>query len=140
MNLVVDVAAATAFLEAIGVAVEEMPPEWSQWSLHHRTLAERGQAVDVDLDGAEFARWWGGIDIDSTPSVVVNLHVDEPDEVDRLHQRAVELGARSLKEPWDAFWGSRYGVVMAPGPLCLGLMSVPVDSRRSAPPEITDFA
>jgi len=35
-------------------------------------------------------------------------------EVDELHQRVVENGYRSHKEPWDAFWGQRYAIVVDP--------------------------
>jgi hypothetical protein len=70
----------------------------------------------------------------------VNLRVDEPDEVDALHRRAIDLGATELKAPWDAFWGSRYSVVLAPGPLCVGFMSEPDATRRTVPPAIGDVA
>ena len=71
---------------------------------------------------------------------VVNLRVDGREEVDALHARALELGATSLKEPFDAFWGARYAAVSAPGPLVVGLMSAIDDAHRGPPPAISDFA
>jgi hypothetical protein len=76
---------------------------------------------------------------DFAPGVVVNLRVDFPEEVDDLHARALELGAHELKAPWDAFWGARYSVFLAPGPLCVGVMSMPDAARRTSPPETRAF-
>jgi uncharacterized glyoxalase superfamily protein PhnB len=39
---------------------------------------------------------------------------DSPEEVDALYRRIVESGYQSHKEPWDAFWGQRYAVVVDP--------------------------
>jgi predicted lactoylglutathione lyase len=135
--LVEDVDAAASFLESLGV---ELEPSLPHWTTHHRSFEAEVTAFDADLDSPSFARWWGGIPAEWVPGVVVNLRVDRRDDVDQLHGRAIELGATELKPPWDAFWGSRYAVVRAPGPLCLGIMSEPETSRRTAPPPIADFA
>ncbi|MEV6523659.1 VOC family protein [Longispora sp. NPDC051575] len=37
-----------------------------------------------------------------------------PAEVDKLHADLVAAGHVSHKEPWDAFWGQRYAVVLDP--------------------------
>ncbi|MYR04959.1 glyoxalase [Gordonia sp. SID5947] len=37
-----------------------------------------------------------------------------PDQVDALHARLVEAGHVSSREPFDAFWGQRYAVVLDP--------------------------
>jgi hypothetical protein len=140
INLVVDDVDATArFLEALGVDLEPIVAVWADWAPHHRSFAADVSEFDADLDSPSFARWWGGVPPDLVPGVVVNLRVDARDEVDQLHRRAVELGASELKAPWDAFWGSRYSVVRAPGPLCVGFMSDPDGSRRTAPPSIADL-
>jgi uncharacterized glyoxalase superfamily protein PhnB len=39
---------------------------------------------------------------------------DSPAEVDALYRRIVESGYAGHKEPWDAFWGQRYAVVVDP--------------------------
>ena len=39
---------------------------------------------------------------------------DSPAEVDHLYQQVIEAGYQSHKEPWDAFWGQRYAVVIDP--------------------------
>jgi hypothetical protein len=141
INLVLeDVAAASRFLTDLGVEVDPTAPGWADWAAHHQSAHGGGSDVDVDLDSTAFAHWWGGVPPELAPGVVVNLAVERRDEVDRLHQRAIELGATELRAPWDAFWGSRFSAVLAPGPLCVGLMSPRDATRRSAPPAIDDFA
>ncbi len=39
---------------------------------------------------------------------------DSPAEVDAVHEAIVKAGHRSVKEPWDAFWGQRYAMVEDP--------------------------
>jgi len=35
-------------------------------------------------------------------------------EVDTLYNRVIESGSQGHKEPWDAFWGQRYAIVIDP--------------------------
>ena len=35
-------------------------------------------------------------------------------EVDALYNRVIQNGYRGHKEPWDAFWGQRYAIVLDP--------------------------
>ncbi len=92
----------------------------------------------IDLDSGAFAQRWGGL-APSFTGAVLNVRVDERDEVDRLHELASSLGGRSLEAPYDAFWGSRYAVAEGPGPLVVGIMSVPDPAHRSAPPDPATF-
>lgn len=39
---------------------------------------------------------------------------DSPADVDATYARVVAAGFESSKEPWDAFWGQRYAVVVDP--------------------------
>lgn len=39
---------------------------------------------------------------------------DDPADVDAQHAALVAAGYRSHKEPWDAFWGQRYAIVLDP--------------------------
>jgi hypothetical protein len=142
INVVVgDVVAAARFLADLGVDVPGTMPEWAA---HHQPVpastSSHGShgidepAFDIDLDSSAFAQRWGGLPSSFT-GVVLNLRVDERQEVDELHERALTSGGRSLKEPYDAFWGSRFAVVEGPGPIIVGLMSVPDEARRSSPPD-----
>jgi hypothetical protein len=138
-----DVGAAARFLADLGIDVPDTMPEWAE---HHRsvptsTSAQGGHgrtepAFDIDLDSSSFATQWGGLP-PGFVGAVLDVRVDDRDQVDRLHERALELGARPLKEPYDAFWGSRFATVEGPGPLVVGLMSVPDQAHRSAPPDPT---
>lgn len=142
VNIVVpDADEAARFLAALGVAMPDSPPGWEA---HHRSVptsmsVHSGHGVTaptfgIDLDSASFARQWGGLDTSFT-GVVVNLRVDERTDVDRLHERALAIGGRSLKAPYDAFWGARFAVVERPSVLVVGLMSVPDPAARTAPPD-----
>lgn len=48
---------------------------------------------------------------------------DSPAEVDALYQQIVQLGYQGYKEPWDAFWGQRYAVVVDPDGLLVDLFA-----------------
>ena len=39
---------------------------------------------------------------------------ESPGEVDAVHDKIVEAGFKSLKSPWDAFWGQRYALIEDP--------------------------
>jgi predicted lactoylglutathione lyase len=147
INVVVkDVDAATQFLIELGLEIPEAP---HGWRAHHRTIPTTtslhgGHGLEsptfgIDLDSVAFAMQWGGLDPSFT-GVVLNVRVDERNEVDQLHDSAQAIGGRSLKSPYDAFWGSRYAVVEGPGSVVVGLMSEPDPERRSAPPNPNSFA
>lgn len=46
----------------------------------------------------------------------INLawHCDTPAGVDTIHAQLVAAGYASEKQPWDAFWGQRYAIVLDP--------------------------
>ena len=145
INVVVgDAAAAARFVTGLGVDVPEAIAPWNAWNAHHRTVpasisTEGGHDLiestfGIDLDSSAFAQYWGGLPRSFT-GVVLNIQVDERAEVDRLHVVAMSIGGRSLKAPYDAFWGSRYAVVEGPGPVMVGLMSVRDDAQRSEGPD-----
>ena len=39
---------------------------------------------------------------------------DSPAQVDELYRKVLDAGYKGHKEPWDAFWGQRYAVVLDP--------------------------
>jgi predicted lactoylglutathione lyase len=138
INVIVDdVAAAARFLADLGVEFEPTLPEWA---VHHRSFAADVSEFDADIDSPSFASWWGGVPNDDGVRFVVNLRVDTRDDVDRIHRQGLDAGAVELKAPFDAFWGARYGVMLAPGPLCVGVMSAPEPEQRTAPPPTGAFA
>ena len=42
------------------------------------------------------------------------LECASPTEVDEVYTRVVEAGFDGEKEPWDAFWGQRYALLLDP--------------------------
>ena len=67
-------------------------------------------------------------------SPVIGLQVDGRSEVDELCARVRRAGYEVSVEPYDAFWGSRYAVVVDPDDHHVGLRS-PVDDTRRYEPE-----
>lgn len=62
--------------------------------------------------------------------------LDEREQVDVLYRDLVDRGGSSGQPPIDAFWGSRYAVVVDPDGNRIGLKS-PVDPAfRSRPPDL----
>jgi catechol 2,3-dioxygenase-like lactoylglutathione lyase family enzyme len=47
-------------------------------------------------------------------SMNLQFMVDSVTEVDTVYNRLVEAGYESYAEPWDAFWGQRFGRVKDP--------------------------
>ncbi len=50
----------------------------------------------------------------SGSGVVLCFKQESPAHVDALFTRILEGGFKSVKEPWDAFWGQRYASVRDP--------------------------
>jgi PhnB protein len=46
--------------------------------------------------------------------VAISLALAAPAEVDRLHARALELGASTVMDPADMFWGARFAMLTDP--------------------------
>lgn len=43
------------------------------------------------------------------------IKCESPAEVDRCVERVKAAGFEVMKEPWDAFWGQRYAILVDPG-------------------------
>jgi catechol 2,3-dioxygenase-like lactoylglutathione lyase family enzyme len=46
--------------------------------------------------------------------IALAFKCDSPFEVDALFHRVIHAGCAGFHEPWDAFWGQRYAMVMDP--------------------------
>jgi uncharacterized glyoxalase superfamily protein PhnB len=136
INVVVsDMPTTAEFLEALGISVSDTLPEWME---HHRQIQSAAAGLDVDLDSAAFASYWGGLPPGWT-GVIVTLRAPNRLAVDELFARAVAGGATALRAPYDAFWGARAAFVEAPGGVVLGLMSAAEDEYRADPPDPSGF-
>ena len=139
INVVVpDVTGASQFLASLGAQLTVPEADWGDWAAHHVGFPA-ADGFDADIDSAAFAKQWGGLPADFV-GVVVNLRTDDRDSVDATFERSLALGAECLRAPYDAFWGARYAVVRAPGPLVVGLMSPADPALRVAGPPLSDFA
>lgn len=47
-------------------------------------------------------------------NVIICFKQDASEDVDKLYEKLIEAGAKSVKSPWDAFWGQRYSSVLDP--------------------------
>ena len=107
--IVKDMAASLAFYRRLGF---DIPSE-----------ADGEEHVESSAAGLRIA--WDTVDVirsfDSTWVPPVGGHsiglaflCDSPSEVDQLFTSLNADGYRSHKEPWDAFWGQRYAIVVDP--------------------------
>lgn len=128
-NLVVsDTEASVAFYRRLGL---DIPDTDEQWRPHHRSVP-LANGMDLDLDSAEFARYWdegwvGGMG-------VLGFSVETREQVDEIFADLVGAGYRGQQAPYDAFWGARYAVVEDPDGNAVGIMS-PMDPARRAQPD-----
>jgi len=137
INLVAsDIEATAAFYRLLGV---EMPAvEANEWSAHHRSGVIRSAGVEVDLDSAAFASFWGA---EGLPfGLVFDFHVQRRETVDEVYERVTSAGHRGIRAPYDAFWGSRFAIVEAPDGVMVGVMSVRSDEHRRPTPDVSEFS
>lgn len=133
VNLVVrDMAATLEFYRRLGVEIaDNAPPPWDR---HHRNaVAPEGSTLDFDLDSAEFAAHWG---YDGTGAVLSFLF-ESREAVDAAYADLLGAGYRGSREPWDAFWGARFALVLDPDGNGVGLLSQRDPALVKPPPDIT---
>lgn len=136
VNLVTaDVSASVEFYRLLGVEIPDVDPRWD--GRHRNAVMPEGAQEDaslhLDIDHRSFAEEWGGPDVPS--GALIGFRVASREGVDALYERVIAVGHRGVREPFDAFWGARYAIVLDPSGVAVGLMS-PVDpARRTTPPE-----
>jgi uncharacterized glyoxalase superfamily protein PhnB len=136
INVVVaDMEATLTFYRALGVEVPDAP-EWPEGSGRRHTEVGRGSGVHIAFDNVEMARSWdaGLRDVAFGSSVVIGFAVADREAVDAAFRRGLEAGGAAAQEPYDAFWGARYAVVVDPDGHHVGLMS-PIDEARRYVPD-----
>lgn len=129
-----DVPASVEFYRLLGLTIEDTLPEWES---QHRTV-EAGEVVDLEIDGRAFASMsWASEEIPN--GAMLTFRVDTRDEVDAYYERVTSAGHRGIKPPFDAFWGSRYAIVLDPSGVAVGFMSPMDNERRTAMPDPSTF-
>ena len=104
-----DMAAALRFYRLLGLAI----PEGVEGEPYVEVITPNGYRIS--WNSLEMTK---SIDPDWIEPVGQRVSLafkcDSPTEVDALYRRIVESGYAAHKEPWDAFWGQRYAVVVDP--------------------------
>ncbi len=130
VNLVVrDMDAMVEFYELLGLRIPRVQAEWAP---HHRSAAP-GQGLDFDLDSMAFASVWdegwpGGT------GIVLGFRLPDRESVDNRYEDLTAAGHVGQQPPYDAFWGSRYAIVIDPDGNEVGLMSPRDAAHRTTSP------
>lgn len=133
--------ASLRFYRQLGLQI----PDNTVWKTHtgpHHITAQRfseGEAADLDIDSAAFARVWnsGWKDRhDLAGRVVIGFGVASRERVDAIYADMTAAGYRGLQSPYDALWGARYAVIEDPDGIAVGIMSPVSAELRSPPPAI----
>jgi len=67
---------------------------------------------------------------------VLVLSMPSRGAVDALYAAMTSAGYAGHLEPFDAFWGARYGIIDDPDGNHIGIMSPMEEQHQSAPPEL----
>jgi catechol 2,3-dioxygenase-like lactoylglutathione lyase family enzyme len=132
--LVRDMDATIAFYRLLGLDVPDAF-EWPPGSGARHTEVPMPGGHYLAFDNYEMARIWNShFDAErGEGNVVIGLLVDSRDDVDRIYRGAHEAGHRGGQPPHDAFWGSRYAILIDPDGNEVGLKSPIDDERRYEP-------
>jgi catechol 2,3-dioxygenase-like lactoylglutathione lyase family enzyme len=103
-----DMAASIRFYRALGLDVPETPEEG-----HIDTFLPNGVRFMLDAEEVilSFMPEWTR---ENGNQVSIAFECASPAEVDEVHARVVAAGFESEKDPWDAFWGQRYALLIDP--------------------------
>jgi catechol 2,3-dioxygenase-like lactoylglutathione lyase family enzyme len=103
-----DMAASIRFYRLLGLDVPETPDED-----HVDAFLPNGVRFMLDSEEvmrsfrADWSRQTGN-------QLALALECGSPAEVDEVYARVTAEGFRGEKEPWDAFWGQRYALLVDP--------------------------
>jgi uncharacterized glyoxalase superfamily protein PhnB len=107
---------------------------WESVPRHaHAAVISFPSGMNLVLHEPPFARQWDpAYDGPAAGSTVIDLNLPSRHAVDEAHARVVGAGFTSRVEPWDTFFGARYGIVCDQDGHRVGLKS-PQDPARSYP-------
>jgi catechol 2,3-dioxygenase-like lactoylglutathione lyase family enzyme len=106
--VVADMAASIHFYRLLGLDVPDTPDEG-----HVDTFLPNGVRFMLDSEDVmrSFREDWTR---QTGNQIGVALECASPAEVDELYAQVTGAGFRGEKEPWDAFWGQRYALLLDP--------------------------
>lgn len=138
MNLVArDMTATLAFYRRLGLDIPE-EAVWSSGGKAHHVVVDMPDGFQIEFDSPELTRAYdpGWEDsIGGNPNFLV-FTLPSREAVDETYADLTAAGHLGHLEPFDAFWGARYGIVDDPNGNHVGLISESDPERRSAPPEL----
>lgn len=137
INLIVnDMAASIAFYRLLELEVPD-PVEWPAGSGAEHVEIHTDVGCYMALDNHPMALIWNTqFDPErGRGNIVVGLMVHTRDDVDRLFRAAETAGHPVGQEPYDAFFGSRYAIVIDPDGNQVGLKS-PIDTLEKYEPDL----
>jgi len=103
-----DMARSIRFYRVLGLDVPETPEEG-----HVDAFLPNGIRFMLDSEDVirSFMPDWTR---ENGNQVSLALECASPAEVDEVYERVTSAGFESEKEPWDAFWGQRYALLIDP--------------------------
>jgi catechol 2,3-dioxygenase-like lactoylglutathione lyase family enzyme len=103
-----DMARSIRFYRLLGLDVPETPDEG-----HVDTFLPNGVRFMLDSEEVilSFMPEWKR---ENGNQLSFALECASPAEVDEVYARVAEAGFEGEKEPWDAFWGQRYALLIDP--------------------------
>jgi uncharacterized glyoxalase superfamily protein PhnB len=103
-----DMARSIAFYRAIGFDVADTPDEG-----HIDTFLPNGVRFMLDSEDVirSFMPDWQREDGNQ---LSIALECESPAEIDEVYARVIAAGFDGEMEPWDAFWGQRYAILIDP--------------------------
>lgn len=106
--VVADMAAAVAFYRRLGLGFTAGTGDHQE--------CELAGGIRLMLDTEESVRSFtpGWRPPQGDPRAALAFELAGPAEVDEKYRELVEVGYRSWRQPWDAFWGHRYASVLDP--------------------------
>ena len=117
----------TPQLDLIGIVVKDMAASlafYRRLGLDIKAPADSEPHVEVTLPGGLRLAWDDldtirSFDPDWTPPtgshrIALAFRCAYPAEVNRVYAELIAAGHHGHREPWDAFWGQRYAVVIDP--------------------------
>lgn len=107
--VVSDMRASLAFYRLLGLDI----PETEEGHVETELPGGLRIAWDTEATITSFDPEWSPPE-GSGHRMALAFRVDSPAEVDSLYAELLAAGHRGHKEPWDAFWGMRYGQVYDP--------------------------
>jgi uncharacterized glyoxalase superfamily protein PhnB len=103
-----DMAESIRFYRLLGIDVPETPEEG-------HVEASLPNGVRLMFDSEEVMRSFNeGWSFRGGNQIGLAFECGSPAEVDETYAQVVGAGFESEKEPWDAFWGQRYAVLLDP--------------------------